>query len=80
MNYKNIYNPLDVDVKTGYKGEYFTIPSKKSESFPEDLVAWFKEMYPFLELKESEVKKEVKVEKKEDKVKVEKKVVVKDKK
>ena len=64
MNYKNIYNPLEVDVQTGYKGEYFTIPSKKSESFPEDLVERFITIYPFLELKEVKEVKEAKKEKK----------------
>lgn len=71
MNYKNIHNPLEVDVQTGFKGEYFVIPSKGTKSFPEDLVARFIEVYPFLEIKGAEregvevkVAKEVKVEKK----------------
>lgn len=69
MTHKNIYNPLDVQVQTGFKGEYFTIPSKGTETFPSELVERFIGIYPFLEIREKAVEKvkEVKVEEKPEK-------------
>jgi hypothetical protein len=70
MKYLKVLNPIDREVKTGFKGEYYTIGAGKTESFPEDLAKRFVEVYGFLELSEEkevtikEVKEEVeKVEK-----------------
>lgn len=49
MSYLKVFNPIDKDVKTGYKGEYFTVKAKGTETFPVDLANRFVEIYPFME-------------------------------
>ena len=49
MSYLKVKNPETVDVKTGYKGEYYTILAGEVKSLPEDLAQRFVEVYPFLE-------------------------------
>lgn len=49
MSYQKVFNPLDMDVTTGYKGEYYTIKSKETKSLPEVVAEQFLEVYGFLE-------------------------------
>lgn len=75
MSYIKVKNPLDVEVKTGYKGEYFTLQPGETKSLPQGVAEQFTETYGFLELvAEEEVKEVVKETPKEV---VEKKVVKK---
>jgi hypothetical protein len=50
MSYLTVHNPEKVDVKTGFKGQYYDIPAGEKKSFPEDLANWFLETYPFLSI------------------------------
>lgn len=65
MSYLKIKNPTDLEIKTGYLGEYYYLPAGETKSFPEDLAKRFIEVYPFLmfaseEVKEVEEVKEIK--------------------
>jgi len=79
MSYLKVINPEKVDVKTGFKGQYYTVPAGEEKSFPEDLAHWFVDVYPFLKLAEvtktpvlEKVVEVVEAEVEEKEVKVEK--------
>lgn len=62
MNNKSIYNPLDTEVKTGFKGTMYVVGPKETKKFDEEVISRFIEIYPFLEVvvevkEEKEVKK-----------------------
>lgn len=68
MSYLKVNNPENVDVQTGYKGDYYTILAGETKSFPEDLAQRFVEVYPFLKFAGEEARDipEVKVQLKEE--------------
>lgn len=65
MTYKKVFNPEAVDVKTGYKGQYYELAAGETKPFAADVAERFVEVYPFLKMSdysEPEAKKEVKKE------------------
>lgn len=71
MKYLKIYNPLDESVKTGFLGQEYVLGVKESRSLPADVVEHFVAIYPFLEVSEIKLEKEIAevVEKAEKKAK-----------
>lgn len=55
MSYQKIYNPLEDNVRTGYKGEEYIIDSKETKGFPTEVAEHFLEIYGFLQRVETEV-------------------------